>query len=119
MARVSEPGAERPSPDATGARAPRKVEYWRRWGSSTWHICVDDPDDNALSYEPDIYSMISLCERHEFQRDKTRYIPYLRDGSPMESRICKLCRRASSTADDGARAPSPAQAATPESEEPR
>lgn len=68
------------------------TEFWRRWRSATWHICEASPRHNAFSDEPDIYTMESRCGRHEFQRDGSRYIPWMKSYPP--TRVCKACRGA-------------------------
>lgn len=84
--------------DCTVRRAGRRISerkerasWWRLPGSSRWHACVHSPRHDAFSLEPDIYTMVSLCDDLEFQSDRTVLVPWWRDGEPAIR--CKRCVR--------------------------
>ena len=66
-------------------------EYWRKYSGSTWHIAVSSPQHDALSTEPDLYTMTTLCDR-QFQRDGTIWKIGVFNTPPK--RICKQCAKA-------------------------
>ena len=69
------------------------TEFWRKRRGGTYHVCVDSPQHTVISPEPDIYTMRTLCDRYEFQRDGDRFVPWWQGGKPK--RICKSCEKAS------------------------
>lgn len=64
--------------------------WWRRWRSSVWHF-VSDSD---IEFHPlDGYcTAYTICGRHEFATDNSRYTPFTGPGRP--SHICKRCAEA-------------------------